>query len=198
MAGKEMTKVRRTKMGANKPYYAPVQQENAGAMPTYGEAQEMSEFVALTENIQYAEAEFYSNNRMSESDRAYKRADLSYQNKGISPETMAAIYGAELSEEGELTFGANQKSPRIGFGFYREMSDEGVRYYEGVLYPMVQAHMTGETDNTRGENITYSGDTTEMVAYALGDEAQTWKVTKIFATAAEAEAWVLGKLGKNA
>jgi hypothetical protein len=37
-----------------------------------------------------------------------------------------------------------------------------------------------------------------MVAYALSDEAQTWKITKIFATAAEAEAWVLGKFGGNA
>lgn len=194
----DLKKVRRTKMGANKPYFAPITKENQNTFPTYGTAEEFSEFVSLTEALEFAEASFYSNNRKSESSRAFKSGRLTYGNKGLSPDTIAKIYGAKLAESGELSYGANNAAPRIGFGFFRELEDNGVRYYEGVYYPAVKASMEGETDNTRGDNITYEGNTTVMEIYALGDIDATWKVTEIFATADEAEAWVKGKLGATA
>lgn len=192
----ELTKVRRTKMGANKPWFAPITSENTGTFPTYGTAEEFSEFVSLSESLEFAESSFYSNNRKSESARAFKSGTLTYGNKGLSPDTISKIYGAKLdAETGELVYGANDAAPRIGFGFYRELEDNGVRYYEGVYYPSVKASMEGESDNTRGENVTYEGNSTVMEVYALSDTAATWKVTDIFATADEAEAWVKGKLG---
>lgn len=193
----ELTKVRRTKMGANKPYFAMITKENTGTFPTYGTPEEFSEFVSLTEALEFAESSFYSNNRLSESARAFKKGSLTYANKGLTPDTIAKIYGAQLSEEGVLSYGANDAAPRLGFGFYRELEDNGVRYYEGVYYPSAKASLEGESDNTRGENITYEGNTTIMEVYALGDTNGTWKQTEIFAQAADAEAWVLSKLGNK-
>lgn len=193
----ELTKVRRTKMGANKPYFSLITKENDGSFPTYGEPEAFSEFVSLTEALEFAESQFFSNNRLSESARAFKKGTLTYGNKGLSPDTISKIYGAKLSEEGELAYGANNAAGRIGFGFYRELEDNGVRYYEGVYYPSCKASMEGESDNTRGENITYEGNTTVMEVYALGDTDATWKVTEIFSNAEDAENWVLGKLGKT-
>lgn len=192
----ELTKVRRTKMGANKPYFAMITAENTGTFPTYGTPEEFSEFVSLTEALEFAESSFYSNNRLSESARAFKKGSLTYANKGLTPDTISKIYGANL-EGGELSYGSNDAAPRLGFGFYRELEDNGVRYYEGVYYPAAKASLEGESDNTRGENITYEGNTTIMEVYAIGDTKGTWKQTEIFATAEEAEAWVLSKLGSN-
>lgn len=194
----ELTSVRRTKMGANKPYFALITEMNKGGFPTYGTPEAFSEFVSLTEALEFAESAFYSNNRLSESARIFKKGTLTYGNKGLSPATIAKIYGSALSEEGELTYGANDVAPRMGFGYYREMEDNGARYFEGVYYPCVKANVEGESDNTRGENITYAGDSTTMEVYALDDAAGTWKQTEIFATAEEAESWVLTKLGQTA
>lgn len=194
----ELKNVRRTKMGANKPYFAPITQENDGDFPTYGTVEAFSEFVSLSEALEFAEASFYSNNRKSESARVFKSGTLTYGNKGLSPDTIAKIYGAKLSEAGELAYGANNAAPRIGFGFYRELEDNGVRYYEGVYYPACKASLEGESDNTRGDNITYEGNTTVMEVYALSDTDATWKVTDIFAKADEAETWVKTKLGATA
>lgn len=194
----ELTKVQRTKMGANKPYFALITQEDEASFPTYGTPEAFSEIVSLTEALEFAEASFFSNNRKSESSRVFKSGTLTYGNKGLSPDTIAKIYGAKLAETGELSYGANNAAPRIGFGFYRELEDAGVRYYEGVYYPSCKASMEGESDNTRGDNITYEGNTTVLEVYALGDTDATWKQTKIFAKAEEAEAWVKEKLGAAA
>lgn len=194
----ELKTVRRTKMGANMPYFAPITTENAGTFPTYGTVEAFSEFVSLSEALEFAEASFYSNNRKSESSRVFKSGTLTYGNKGLSPDNIAKIYGAKLDESGELHYGVNNAAPRIGFGFYRELEDNGVRYYEGVYYPSCKASLEGETDNTRGENITYEGNTTVMEVYAIGNTEGDWKITEIFATADEAETWVKGKLGASA
>lgn len=194
----DLKKVRRTKMGANKPYFAPITQENEGTFPTYGTPEAFSEIVSVTEALEFAEASFYSNNRKSESSRVFKSGTLTYANKGLSPDIIAKIYGAKLTEEGELHYGANNAAPRIGFGFYRELEDNGVRFYEGVYYPACKASLEGESDNTRGENITYEGNTTVMEVYALGNTDGDWKITEIFETADEAEAWVKEKLGAAA
>lgn len=193
----DLTKVRRTKMGATEPYFALITQENKGNFPTYDEPEEFSELVSVTEALEFAEGNFFSNNRRSENARVFKSGTLTYANKGLSPYVISKIYGSKLSEEGQLTYGANDKAPRIGFGFYREMEDNGVPYFEGVYYPAVKASIEGETDNTRGDNITYAGDTTTMAIFALDDADASWKITEIFASAEEAKAWVLEKLGKT-
>ena len=193
----DLTRVDRTKMGATEPYFATITQENKGAFPTYDEPEAFSELVAVTETLEFAEGSFFSNNRRSENARVFKSGTLAYANKGLSHYVISKIYGSKLSQEGELTYGANDKAPRIGFGFYREMEDDGIPYFEGVYYPSVKASLEGETDNTRGDNITYAGDTTTMAIFALDDEDATWKMTEVFAAAEEAKAWVLKKLGKT-
>ena len=197
MAG-ELTKIRRTKMGATKPYYAVISTESATTYPTYSTPAEFSEFVSLTEALQYAEGSFYSNDRESESSKIFKRCDLTFGNKGLTYTVMKDVFGATLSAEDEIAIGAGNTPPRIGFGFYRTLEDNGKRYYEGVYYPICRAAIGSESDNTLGENITYAGEEISLVAYAMSDSAKTWKEMKIFETAAAAEAWVKEKLGATA
>jgi hypothetical protein len=191
-----MTNVRRTKMGATEPYYAVITTENNGTYPTYSEPKAFSEFVSLTESIQYAEAAYHSNNRESESSKIFKRCDLTFGNKGLTYDVMKDVFGAKL-ENGKLSLGAANTPPRIGFGFYRLMEDNGVRYYEGVYYPICRGFLGNESDATMGDNVTYSGDETALTAYTMGDADKTWKEMEIFTEEAEAKAWVLQRLGKS-
>lgn len=194
----EYKTVKRTKMGATNPRYAK-QKSNANGTVTYDTTINVfSELVGVSESLDFAEASFYSNNRKSESNRSFKGATLTFDNKGLSPETVADVYGADLSEtDGTLTYGGADAAPRIGFGFVRELEDNGTRYYEGVFYPDCKASMGNATDNTRGENITYNGESTTLDVYALDDTQNTWKKECIFATLTEADAWVEKQLGKS-
>lgn len=193
-----LTKVRRTKLGATEPYYAVVTQENKGQKPTYSKPEAFSEFVSLTENLQYAEAAFNSNNRESESAKIFKRCDLTFGNKGLSYETMKNVFGATIGEDGKLTLGGADVPPRIGFGFYRVMEDNGVRYYEGVVYPLCKAYVGNESDQTMGDNLTYTGSENAITAYALDDERKTWKEMQIFSKETDAKNWVVTQLGGSA
>lgn len=192
-----LKKIRRTKMGATNPRYAKQATHPDGGLPTYdSQINDFSEMVSVTEALDFAEASFYSNDKKSESDRSFKGCTLTFENKGLSVETVADIYGANISDEGELRYGGNDAPPRIGFSFYRTISDKGTRYYEGVFYPDCKAALGNATDNTRGENLTYNGDTTTLDVYAGGDDAATWKVEALFTTAEEADEWCQKKLGK--
>jgi hypothetical protein len=54
------------------------------------------------------------------------------------------------------------------------------------------------TYDTKGENVTFNGEQTKLIAYACKNTAQTWKVEEIFETADEALAWVKEQLGITA
>lgn len=190
-----LTTIRRTKMGAKKPYYAVITKENAGTYPTYSTPKAFSEFVSLTETLQYAEAAFSSDDRESESSKIFKRCDLTFGSKGLSYEVMKDVFGATLNEAGKISMGGGDVPPRIGYAFHRLLEDIGVRYYEGVYYPICKGYPGNESDQTMGENLTYSGDETALTAYTMKDAKSTWKEMQTFATEAEAEAWVLERLG---
>lgn len=185
--------VKRTVMGASRPYWAKIVSEADDALPTYESGLAFSEFIKLTENLSLAETEFYSNDTLSENAKEFKYCELTYDNKGLSDEIMALIFGMDY-KEGVLTYGADDNSPFGGFGYYRTLMDSAVKYYEGIVYPKVKAALGNDTTDTRGENITFAGSTTTLTAYSCKDEKRTWKITQIFKTAAEAEAWVKSKL----
>ena len=195
----KMNQVRKTQMGATKPYYAKITAETAGSLPTYGTPTDFSEFVKVTENLNKAETQYYSNDAMSENGSSVKYCELTYDNKGVPNSVSADIFGVTLdAESGEMTYGGDDTPPFIGFGFYRTLIDKGEVFYEGVFYPKVKASLGNSTYETKGDGITLSGDSVTMLAYICSDSAKTWKKTEMFATSSEAEAWVKKKLGVTA
>lgn len=186
--------VRRTVMGATRPYWAKIANETDNALPTYETGMAFSELVKVTENLILAETEYYSNNALSESAKEFKYCELTYDNKGLSDEIMQQIFGMDYTD-GVLTYGADDNAPFGGFGYYRTLMDDSVKYYEGVFYPKVKGALSGDTTDTRGENVTFAGTSTSLIAYACKDTLHTWKQTQIFKTAAEAESWVKTQLG---
>lgn len=189
-----LNKVRKTQMGATMPMWAPIKTDVTGSLPTYDAALDFSEFVKVSENLNVAETQYYSNDALSENVSEFKYCELTYDNKGLTDELISAIYGADYSD-GEVTYGGDDAPPMGGFGFYRTVMDKGVKYYEGVFYPKVKASLGNSTYDTKGENVTLVGDSTKLIAYQCTDEKKSWKKTQVFATAAEALAWVKEKFG---
>lgn len=186
--------VRRTVMGASRPYWAKLATETDDALPTYEVGMAFSEFIKLTENLSLAETEFYSDDTLSENAKEFKYCELVYDNKGLSDEIMSLMFGMDYTD-GVLTYGADDNAPFGGFGYYRTLMDKSTKYYEGIFYPKVKAALGNDTTDTRGENVTFVGTSTSLTAYSCKDAKRTWKMTQIFKTAAEAEAWVKTKLG---
>lgn len=186
--------VRRTVMGASRPYWAPIKTESDSALPTYDTGMAFSEFIKLTENLSLAETEFYSDDTLSENAKEFKYCELTYDNKGLSDEIMQKMFGMDYTD-GVLTYGADDNAPFGGFGYYRTLMDKAVKYYEGVFYPKVKGALSGDTTDTRGENVSFAGTSTSLTAYACKDTRRTWKKTQIFKTAEEAEGWVKTQLG---
>lgn len=192
-----LNSVRKTSMGATFPFWAKVKTDDNEQMPTYEGGMAFSEIVKVTENLQKAESQFYSNDAMSESADEFKYCEITFDNKGVPNTLRAALYGAKL-EGNKITYGAGDNAPMGGFAFYRVLQDNSTKYYEGVFYPRVKASLTGMTYDTKGENVTFNGEQTKLIAYACKNTAQTWKVEEIFATADEALAWVKEQLGITA
>lgn len=192
MAESTLGKVRKTQMGATDPVWAPITSEEGNALPKYGTVMDFSEFEKVTEALTQAEARYYSNDAMSESTAEFSYCTLTYSHKGMTDELNSAIYGADYTD-GEVTYGGDDNPPLGGFGFHRTIMDKGVKYYEGVFYPRVKASLTGGEYATKGENVTFVGETTTLIAYECKDAKRTWKKTQLFATAEEAKAWVRTK-----
>ena len=194
MAESALNSVRKTSMGATFPFWAKVENDENEQMPTYTGGVAFSEFVKVTENLQKAESQFYSNDALSESADEFKYCEITFDNKGVPNTLKAALYGAKL-DGNKITYGAGDNPPMGGFAFYRVLQDNGTKYYEGVFYPRVKASLTGMTYDTKGENVTFNGEQTKLIAYACKDIAQTWKVEEIFGKAEDALAWVKTQLG---
>lgn len=194
MAGHD--KIKKTQIGATKPYWAKIATEPSSALPTYENGKEFSQFIKLTESMQKAEAQFYANDALAENVSEFKYCELTYENKGLSNEIIAEIYGATLTED-LITYGAGDTPPMGGFAFYRTVMDNGVKYYEGIYYPKVKASVGNATYDTKGDSITFSGDSVSMIAYQCNDANKTWKQTKIFDSDKEtdAEKWCKTCLG---
>lgn len=186
-------KVRKTQMGATMPKWGKIKEEQTGKLPTYDAAMDFSEFVKVTENLNVAETQYYSNDALSENVSEFKYCELTYDNKGMTDELTMAILGANEGSDGEIVYGGDDAPPMGGFGFYRTVMDKGVKYYEGVFYPKVKASLGNVTYDTKGDNVALAGDSIKMLAYQCADAAKTWKNTKMFATAQEALTWLEGK-----
>lgn len=186
-------KVRKTQMGATMPMWAHVKEDTTGKLPTYETSIDFSEFVKVTENLNVAETQYYSNDALSENVSEFKYCELTYDNKGLTNELIVAILGATKGSDDEIIYGGDNAPPMGGFGFYRTIMDKGVKYYEGIFYPKVKASLGNSTYDTKGDGVTLAGDSTKLIAYQCTDEQKTWKVTKMFGTDTEALAWVKGK-----
>lgn len=187
--------------GAKMLMWAPFAQENAepaGALPTYGTAKQLGELNKVTDAPAFNEAKAYGDNGLGRYVNEFKEVPVDVEILDLTNELASELVGAKLdSTEGrkDLHFNAEDNAPYGGLSFYiNELLAGNVKKYKGIFYPKVKAAMQGKEYNTKGDTITLVGEKLHFLGSAAknGD----WKIeSEYFATEAEAEAWVKGKLG---
>lgn len=164
---------------------------------TYSDAFTCGKAIQIDVTPQYAEGTLYGDNTAAEYDKEFKYADVSLNTTTLPVKAHEIMFGHTVGEsEEEVTFKAADEAGYVGFGFYITEKVDGKRKVVGTWLPKVKFTEGAESYKTKGDNIEYQTPTITGQAQATNDG--TWKETKVFATEAEAQAWIDEKCGNSA
>ena len=182
-----MSKVR---MGAKYPRFAKIANEPEGTLPVYGEAiTTIGELIAANLTINYASGELYSDDALNIKVDEFSSGSIAMENDGLESEVYAALFGATVGEDGEVSHSAEDVAPCGGLGYYTRMRDKsGKAYFEGHFFPKVQATLGGVNANTKSNSINFN--TANVTFTVMRCESGEFWVHQVCATEAEAKAWV--------
>lgn len=183
-----------------------IKQFNENAAPTYDTGFVVCRLIKADEKLNYNTGnDIYSDNAKEETDTTYSDGTISFDTTklGISTEEENAIkekmFGATLSEDGELISGGLDTSPQMGFGYIQMLQVNNKVTYEGKWFYNTVFRPVGDSVETKGKQIswqtkTYTGDINVVEGWGNNN----FKAEKKFATLAEAKAWLNGKANISA
>ena len=189
--------------GAKFLHWAPFAEENAepdGAFPSYGEPIRLFDLALLSDAPQFNETKAYGDDALARYLREFREADVNVEVLDIERAKLSAISGAKIMEGVGLAFGTNDNAPYGGLAFYTSNLDkENKTYYEGVFYVKLKASVDGKTYTTKGETTQLTNEKLTFKGAACKGNGK-WKVIsdERFTAEADAQAWVLARLGKGA
>ena len=182
--------------GAKMLQWAPITEEAADALPSYGTPVNLGALNKVTDSPVFNEAKGHGDNALTVHVNEFKECGIDAEVNELSNENAAAVFGAALDAEGEgdLAFGVEDNAPYGGLAFFiNKMLKGNKKVYQGIFYPKVKAAMQGEEYSTKGDSIVLANDKIHFLAAA--PNAGKWKYkSKDFDTEAEAIAWVNGKV----
>lgn len=185
--------------GAKRPKFAPTATTPEGALPTYNytNAVTIGKLVAANLTVTNASGELYADDALAEKVDMFASGSLELQTDDKTAEVHSALHGATLEEESkEVTDSDSDVAPRGGLVYYKVLIRSGVRIYQGVFLPLVNAILGNDTAATKGSSITFGTSTTTFNVFRCNSGA--WRIRKEFATEAEVIAWCDEKLGATA
>lgn len=163
------------------------------SFPTYDAAVNLGPLVSVSDTITYASARNYGDNALQESVDEFQEIGVTAAMTEMPIEAAAAVFGATLSTNGGVGYGAEDAAPEGCLGFYttKLVKKDGVqtKSYQGVFYPNLKGSRQGVTYNTKGQSITFANGQANFVGSA--EENGFFQVfSKNFTTESEAKAWV--------
>ncbi len=185
--------------GAKRPRFAPVATTPDNALPTYNfeSAITIGKLVAANLTVTNASGELYGDDALAEKIDMFASGSLELQTDDKTAEVHAALHGATLDElEEELTDSDSDVAPRGGLTYYKVLIRNGVRVYQGVFHPLVNAILGNDSAATKGSSITFGTSTTTFTVFRCNSGA--WRIRKEFDNEADAIAWCDEKLGNTA
>lgn len=185
--------------GAFEGRWAPITNETEDALPTYGAAVSLGALSKVTDALNFASLTAEGDDRVVDSmdDFVSGTVDIEY-NAGVTNEALAAVHGAELSEDGELVYSVGDEPPYGGYAFMRRMIRGTNKFFQGVFYTKLKAVPQGKDHNgkkTSGTVLTGDKIHMNLEAPLFG---KYMYISPEFETIAEAREWMDGKLPKAA
>lgn len=185
--------------GAKRPRFAPVATTPDNALPTYNfeSVVTIGKLVAANLTVANASGEIYGDDALAEKIDMFASGSLELQTDDKTAEVHAALHGATLDElEDELTDSDSDVAPRGGLAYYKVLIRNGVRVYQGVFHPLVNAILGNDSAATKGSSITFGTSTTTFTVFRCNSGA--WRIRKEFSSEADVIAWCDEKLGYTA
>ena len=163
------------------------------SFPTYDAAVNLGPLVSVADTITYASGRNYGDNVLQESVDEFQEIGVVAGMTEMPIDVAAAVYGATLSANGGVAYGAEDAAPEGCLGFYTtklsKVEGVQVKTFQGVFYPSLKASRQGVTYNTKGQSITFANGQANFVGSA--EENGFFQVfSENFTTEAEAKAWV--------
>lgn len=167
--------------GAKRPRFAPVATTPDDALPTYNfeSVVTIGKLVAANLTVTNASGELYGDDALAEKIDMFASGSLELQTDDKTAEVHAALHGATLDElEDELTDSDSDVAPRGGLAYYKVLIRNGVRVYQGVFHPLVNAILGNDSAATKGSSITFGTSTTTFTVFRCNSGA--WRIRKEF------------------
>lgn len=162
----------------------------------YSNAFNCGEAIQIDVTPQYAEGSLYGDNRQVEYDKEFKYADVTLNATRLPVEAHNRMFGHTVdTSQKKITYKGLDDAPYVGFGFYVSEKVNGVRGYVASWLHKVKFSEGAESYKTKGDSIEYQ--TPSLTGRASEDSNGEWKTVEIFATEAEAEAWIKTQSGQT-
>lgn len=179
--------------GAKYIKFNPIKEQPEDALPVYADTDPVlvGRLVKADLTVNNASGELYADDELAESQTEFSSGNLAVETDDMLDETASVVYGCKVVDK-EARYKYGDTPPEGGLAHYKVLVRRGVKSYKGVFYPRTKAALGNDSSQTRGNSITFSTTNTTFVVMACN--SGEWRITKEFATEAEAKAWVDEKL----
>ena len=138
------------------------------------------------------DVKFFGDDALAEEETGTSSYALSLEMGDLPLVALDVLFGHTVEGE-NVIYSADDKANEVGTGYYVTRVKGGVRYYDAYWYYNVKYTEPTESYTTKGETVTFNGDT--IAGTASVNENRRFRERETFETDAAAEAWLNTKAG---
>lgn len=137
-------------------------------------------------SIQTNEVKLYADDGVAESDKSFREGTITLGVDDLNDTIQTDVLGHSKDEgTGEITARGDDNNPFIGLGFISISKKNNSQKYRAVWLTKVQFVEPNDTNQTKGENTSFSTPT--MTGTIMLDDNGVWKQENSFATLEDAK-----------
>ena len=164
--------------------------EGQDGAPSYSGAKTPGKAVSCNVEISNNNATLYADDTLAESDTSFQSGTVTMTVDEDDLQTMAALLGHTITEQGEMTRNANDTAPYVGLGrVVTKMVGGTYKYKVEFLYKVKFSEPSAE-NTTKGESLEFA--TTEIEGTVAALKNGDWSVAQTFDTKQEAITYLEG------
>lgn len=169
--------------------------EGQDGTPSYDGAKTPGKAVSCNVEISNNNATLYADDTLAESDTSFQSGTVTMTVDEDDLQTMAALLGHTITEQGEMTRNANDTAPYVGLGrVVTKMVGGTYKYKVEFLYKVKFSEPSAE-NTTKGESLEFA--TTEIEGTVAALKNGDWSVAQTFDTKQAAITYLEGLLSSQ-
>lgn len=169
--------------------------EATDGTPSYSGALIPGKAVSCNVSISNNDATLFADDALAESDTSFQSGTITMGIDEDDLETMAALLGHTITQEGQMTRNVEDTAPYVGLGrVVTKMVGGAYKYKVEFLYK-VKFSEPSQENTTKGESIEFGTTEVEGTINALANGK--WSVAKTFDAKADAITYLEGLLGTS-